>query len=103
MYDGKKFTDAELDHDLSGYSIYSTYVLNDKFEFFGRYDFLESNKVGTSTTNWNADKDGNAILLGAQYSPIKGLRSSLNYRLWNYDLASKTDLSYVYLNLEVKF
>lgn len=103
MYDAKKFTEAELDHDLKGFSIYSTYVLNEKFEFFGRYDLLESNKIGTSTTNWNANKDGKAILLGAQYTPIKGVRSSLNYRVWNYNLASKIDLSTLYLNLEVKF
>lgn len=103
MLDGKKYTDAELDHDLSGFSVYSTYAINEKFDIFGRYDFLESNKVGTSTTNWNADKDGSAVIFGAQYSPIKGVKSSLNYRLWNYDMASKHDLSFVYLNLEVKF
>ncbi|MDP2089419.1 MAG: hypothetical protein Q8J84_08470 [Flavobacteriaceae bacterium] len=103
MYDAKKFTEAELDHDLNGFSIYSTYVLNEKFEFFGRYDLLESNKIGTSTANWNADKDGNAILFGAQYTPIKGVKSSLNYRVWDYNLATKNDLSMLYLNLEVKF
>ncbi|MDO9261534.1 MAG: hypothetical protein Q7U08_06305 [Flavobacteriaceae bacterium] len=103
MIDGKKFTDAVLDHNLSGVSLYSAYVLNDKFEFFGRYDLLESNKVGTSTANWNATNDGNAVLLGAQFIPIKGVKTSLNYRLWDYDLASKNDLSMVYLNLEVKF
>jgi hypothetical protein len=103
MIDGKKFTDAVLDHNLSGVSLYSAYVLNDKFEFFGRYDLLESNKVGTSTANWNATNDGNAVLLGAQFIPIKGIKTSLNYRLWDYDLASKNDLSMVYLNLEVKF
>lgn len=103
MYDGKKFTEAELDHDLSGFSIYITYVLNEKVEIFGRYDILESNKIGATTVNWNADKDGNAVLFGAQYSPIKGVRSSLNYRLWDYNLASKNDLSMLYLNLEVKF
>lgn len=103
MLDGKKFTDANLDHDLSGYSIYSTYAITDKIDVFGRYDFLESNKVGVSTTNWNAEKDGNAVLLGAQYSPLKGVKTSLNYRLWNYEMSSKNDLSYVYLNLELKF
>lgn len=103
MYDGKKYTDAELDHDLSGFSIYSTFVLNEKVEFFGRYDLLESNKVGTSTTNWNAANDGNAVLLGTQFIPIKGIKTSLNYRLWDFDLASKNNLSMVYLNLEVKF
>ncbi|MDP3352747.1 MAG: hypothetical protein Q8S44_03285 [Flavobacteriaceae bacterium] len=103
MIDGKKFTDAVLDHDLSGISIYSAYVLDDKFEVFGRYDLLESNKIGTSTANWNATNDGNAVLLGAQFIPIKGVKTSLNYRLWDYDLSTKSDLSMLYLNLEVKF
>ena len=43
MYDGKKYSDASLDHDLSGDSIYSTYVINDKFEIFGRYDHQKLN------------------------------------------------------------
>lgn len=103
MDDGKKFTDAALGHNLSGYSIYSTYYFNKKYAIFGRYDKLESNKVGTSTANWNEDKDGNAVLFGLEYSPLKGVRSSLNYRLWDYEKSTKNDLSYVYLNLELKF
>lgn len=103
MFDARRFTDAALDHDLSGFSIYSTYSINEKFDVFGRYDFLESNKIGSSTNNWNVNNDGNTIILGAQYSPIKGLRSSLNYRLMNYKLNTIQDLSFVYLNLEVKF
>lgn len=103
MLDGKKYTDAALDHDLKGYSLYSTYYFNKKYAVFGRYDKMESNKVGTSTVNWNEDKDGSAFLLGLEYSPIKGIRSSLNYRLWDYEKSTKNDLSYVYLNLELKF
>jgi len=103
MYNGKKYSDAALDHDLNGYSIYSTYVINDKFEIFGRYDQLESNKVGTATTNWNASKDGSAFLTGIQYIPVKGVSSSLNFQSWNYDLASKNNESLIYLNLEYKF
>lgn len=72
MYDGKKYSNAALDHNLDGFSIYSTYVINDKFEIFGRYDKLESNKVGTATSCWNASKDGSAILAGIQYLPVEG-------------------------------
>lgn len=103
MYDGKKFSDAALDHDLDGFSIYSTYVINDKFEIFGRYDQLESNKVGIATTNWNAAKDGSAFLAGIQYIPVKGVASSLNFQSFNYELASKNNKSLIYLNLEYKF
>lgn len=103
MYDGKKFTEAALDHDLSGYSLYSTYHLNKEFSVFGRYDQLESNKVGTATVNWNEAKDGNLLLLGVEYKPVKGVKSSLNYRLWDYSDATHHDLSFVYLNFEVKF
>ncbi len=103
MYNGKKFTDAALDHDLSGYSLYSTITLNDKVEFFGRFDHLESNEVGVSTVNWNALNDGNAKLLGVQYAPVKGIKTSLNYRTFDYNLASQKDLSLVYLNLELRF
>lgn len=103
MNNGKKFTDPVLDADLNGFSIYSTYILNKKTEFFARYDQLASNKIGTATTNWNASKDGSAIIAGIQYAPIKGVKSSLNYRTWNYDLATANDNSLIYLNLEYKF
>lgn len=103
MDDGKKFTDAALDHDLSGFSIYSTYYFNKKYAVFGRYDKLESNKVGTSLVNWNEDKDGNAVLVGLEYSPLKGVRTSLNFRTWDFEKSTKNDLSYIYLNLELKF
>ncbi|MDO9261073.1 MAG: hypothetical protein Q7U08_03945, partial [Flavobacteriaceae bacterium] len=92
-----------LDADLKGFSIYSTYIVNKKTEFFARYDVLESNKIGTATTNWNATKDGAAIIAGVQYAPIKGIKTSLNYRTWNYDLATVNDNSSIYLNLEYKF
>jgi hypothetical protein len=103
MYDGKKYSDAALDYNLSGFSIYSTYVINEKFEIFGRYDQLKSNKVGTDSTNWNASKDGSAVITGIQYIPVKGVSSSLNFRTWNYDLASNNNESLIYLNLEYKF
>jgi hypothetical protein len=103
MIDGKEFTNASLDADLKGFSIYSTYIVNKKTEFFARYDVLESNKIGTATTNWNATKDGAAIIAGVQYAPIKGIKTSLNYRTWNYDLATVNDNSSIYLNLEYKF
>lgn len=64
MYDGKKYSDAALDHDLSGVSIYSTYVINDKFEIFGRYDKLESNKVGTAT------QTGIPLKMGVPFLPV---------------------------------
>jgi len=103
MYDGKKFSDAALDHDLDGFSIYSTYVINDKVEVFGRYDTLESNKVGTETTNWNSSKDGSTFLAGVQYIPVKGIASSLNFRIRDYDLASVKNDYFIYINLEYKF
>ncbi|MHB1105367.1 MAG: hypothetical protein ACYCZ2_03295 [Lutibacter sp.] len=103
MNNGKKYSDAAEDHDLSGFSFYTTYVINKKVELFARYDKLESNKVGTASTNWNNSKDGSAILAGIQFTPVKGVNSSLNYRSWNYELASNENTSMLYLNLEFKF
>lgn len=103
MIDGKKFNDAALDHNLSGFTFNTAYVLNDKFEFFARYDFLKSNKIGTSTDNWNALNDGNALLFGTQFIPLKGVKTSLNYRFWNFDYDPKNDKSMLYLNMEYRF
>jgi len=80
------------ENNLTGISAYAAYVINKKFEAFARYDILESNgnTNGPSTTasdttlNWNYQKDGNALIVGFQYKPVKNISMSLNYQAWTY-------------------
>lgn len=89
-------------HNLDGISLYSSYNINKKFQVFGRYDLLSSNTISGDTLNWNIEKDGSAIIAGIQYQIIKQLRMALNYQGWIPSETGKAELSYIYLNFEVK-
>lgn len=86
-------TKFKEDQDQSGYSLYSTVKLADKFDLFGRYDNL------TSKDDWSK-ADGQRILAGIQYSPIKLLKIAPNFTNWN-PYSGKSN-AYVYLNIEFK-
>jgi hypothetical protein len=93
----------KADQDLYGISTYASYNLNEKWELFGRYDKLWSNKLEGEENSWNLNKDGSAIIGGIQYSPHKKIKIAANYQDW-YPYAKNLDNeSYFYLNLEFKF
>ena len=101
--DGKKFNEQAKDHDLTGFSIYGTYIINNRFEIFVNYLNFQSNKVNGAEQSWNHGKDGSIVLGGIQYEPIKSIKMALNYRTFCYDESSKPDGNFVYLNMEFKF
>jgi len=86
-------TKYKEDQNQSGLSIYSTVKLEEQFNIFGRYDKLSSKE------DWN-NADGQRILVGIQYAPIKQLKIAPNFSIWNpRDGKSNT---FVYLNIEFK-
>ncbi|PKP13967.1 MAG: hypothetical protein CVU08_02790 [Bacteroidetes bacterium HGW-Bacteroidetes-3] len=102
LNNGKKYSSPAVDHDLDGFSFYSTYIINKKFEIFGRYDALNSNTLTGQTAAWNFDKNGSQIIAGIQYAPVKGLKFSLNYQDFSFDNATIDNKSLVFLNAEFK-
>ncbi len=93
----------EKDHDLQGFSTYTSYNVFEKWELFARYDKLWSNTIEGEPYDWNINKDGSAIIAGIQYSPIKNIKIAANYQDW-YPYAQNIDnKSYFYLNFEYKF
>ena len=94
-------------HDLFGYSFYSTYVFSKKFEIFARADILLSNKEEGETENWNYNKDGLGFLGGLQYAPVKGLKLAINYRHVEPTIPAEESTppsrSWIYFNVEFKF
>lgn len=94
-------------HDLFGYSFYSTYVFSKKFEVFGRADILLSNQIEGETEDWFYKKNGTGFLGGLQYTPLKGLKLALNYRqtIPNKPNEEPTPASkyWIYFNIEFKF
>lgn len=102
LNNGKKHTSPAADHELDGFSIYSTYAFSKKVEIFGRYDELSSNTLASETQNWNFDKDGSQIIFGLQVAPVKGLKFALNYQGFSFDNSAKNTKSLVFLNVEFK-
>jgi hypothetical protein len=102
MQNGETYKNAAEDHNLTGLSFYGSYLLNEKFEVFVRYDKLTSNQVDGSNTNWNFENDGGLTMVGIEYKAVKGVKFSLNSRNFNYKDSNITDSSLVYLNAEFK-
>lgn len=94
-------------HNLYGYSFYSTYAFSKKFEIFARADILLSNKLSGETETWFYEKEGIGILGGIQYAPVKGLKLALNGRHVEPKAPNEepTPLSktYIYFNVEFKW
>lgn len=94
---------TKIDKDLSGYSFYASYDLNEKYEVFGRYDMLSSNTLSGATDPWNTAKNGSAMLAGLQYNPIKYVKIALNYQAWIPEIAGDDMIHYGYLNVLMDF
>lgn len=103
LVNGEKYSKVAEDKDLEGFSFYSTYTFNKKWEVFGRYDNLSSNKLEGEVEKWNLAKNGSAITTGVQYAPTKGLRMAFNYRNFAHKDSGKEDQSQVFVNFEFKF
>lgn len=90
------------DHDLQGYSFYTTFKASDRIRLFARYDRLESGRTDGTSEDWNISKDGDRYLAGMEYSPLKGLKFSPNFRGWNPALGGEPFSASFYLNCEIK-
>jgi hypothetical protein len=99
---GTKYSKVAEDQDMDGVSIYSTYTFDKKWEVFGRYDYLTSNKLAGETEKWNS-KNGSAITAGVQYTPIKNVKMALNYQGFNFKRAESNDNSLLYMNMVFSF
>ncbi len=89
------------DNDWGGYSFYASYKFG-KLRVFGRYDKLKSTTVDGEIGDWNYKKDGQAILAGLEFIPLKGIKITPNYQAWIYEKDSHVSHS-VYLSCEIKF
>lgn len=84
----------EAGYRQQGISTYLSFVLPKKFEIFGRWDYLSSNKA-------NDSNNGHTFITGFQYTPIKYIQLTPNYRL-----LAKHDGTlnhYLYLSVQIKY
>jgi hypothetical protein len=110
MLDGSNYYTYNKDYNSSGIVLFGAYTINEKYEVFGHWFNYSSNEVNGSATTWNYNKDGSSGLIGFQYMPVKGLKSSINYRAFWFDNEGElyeetviTNSSFVYLNFEFSF
>lgn len=89
-------------NDLDGMSVYGTYLINDKWEVFARYDRLASSIDPETSIPWNILNDGSAVITGIEYNVHDNINLSLNYRDWYSYAKNGPDQAYLYLNLEFK-
>ena len=89
--------------NLSGVSFYANLYASQKVKFFGRFDNLISNTPGGAAQDWNIAKDGQLILAGIEYNPVKGIKLTPNFRGWNPADKSQKFVAGVYFNCELKF
>ncbi len=86
-----------------GTSFYAWYKPKSNWKIFGRYDDLNSEELDGETLPWNINNDGQLILAGVEYSPVKGVKITPNIRFFNPDRVDAENITYLYLNAELKF
>jgi hypothetical protein len=89
--------------DLSGISVYSSYIIKEKFSVFARYDNLWSVILDGQTDPWNYNRDGQLFMVGFDYSPVKGVKIAPTYSGWEPDNSAIPFTSTIALNFEIRF
>ena len=102
-YNIQKNQNLVENHDYSGFSVYSAVNLSKKFGVYGRLDYLTSETLEGASDPWNISKDGQAYIIGFEYAPVKGVKLAPNFRGWNPSDETKSFVSSIYLNCEIKF
>ena len=91
------------DRTLKGFSFYTSVTLTKKIEVFARFDNMGSNTLDGETENWNMGKDGNLLIAGIEYSPIKNIQLALDYQGFLYTDQDKDNKNLIYLNFQYVF
>lgn len=83
--------------DYFGYSVYSTVKVAPKWKIFARYDLADSSKPSGFINPWY-DKDGQLMIVGVEFQPLKQIKIAPNIRNINAD--RRESEQYVFINLE---
>ncbi len=85
---------------LTGLSFFASYY-HKKMRFFGRFDQLSSDVVA-GFDPWNFMKDGQLLIAGIEFNPVKGIRITPNYQGW-MPYNGDPMVHIAYLSCEIKF
>ncbi len=89
--------------DIYGMSFYATYKASNKIKVFARYDSIDSSTLDGEDQPWQVGRDGDLIMAGLEFAPIKGVKLTPNIRNWSYAEAGRSNRVDLFLNCEVKF
>ena len=92
-YNKQYNTDFREHQDREGFSVYSTARVSSRVHLFGRYDNHSSRK------GWS-DEDGQAMVFGVEYAPVKQLKIAPNFR--NQNPGKGLAKSFIHINIEFK-
>ena len=84
--------------DYYGYSFYTSAKLAAKWRTFARYDLMDSSAPSSFASPWN-DLDGQLMMIGAEFQPLKQLKIAPNFRNINKDRAKAEQ--YLFINVEI--
>lgn len=91
-----------LDEQRNGVSIYATYNINEKYQFFGRYDYIESDKPEEILTDWDINNEGQLMILGIQYKLNEKVNLAFDYRSWKSEVNDKNN-SFLFFDVALSF
>lgn len=89
-----------LNQKQTGYSTYASYLLGEKFEIFGRFDKLASNKLDGMENSWNNSNDGQALIGGIQFRPFDEFKIAVNFRNWYSTDVNTGNKPFLFLSFE---
>ncbi len=95
-YDAQMARKGVKDHDVSGFSVEGMYNILKPLEVFARFDMM------SSKSDWNTTQDGDAIIAGVQYAPVKQVKVALDYQRFTPKQGSLTS-DRIYLNGEFDY
>ncbi len=102
-YNYQKNQNMAEDHDWYGSSLYATFFASKRINVFARFDELSSKKADRAANAWNYSNDGQLLVLGMEYSPVKGINISPNFQGWNPAGESLPCRSTIFFSCEVYF
>jgi len=90
-------------HHMYGPSLFATYLPSESLKVFGRYDRLNSSTPAGENLPWQIEDDGQMVIAGIEYNPVKGVKLAPNFRLWNPEEKLSANVYSLFLNVELKF
>jgi hypothetical protein len=88
---------------MYGPSLFATWLPAESLKVFGRYDRLNSSTPAGENLPWQIEDNGQLVIAGIEYSPVKGVKLAPNFRLWNPEENLSANIYSLFLNAELKF